>query len=104
MKRLRLGDTVVVLTGKDRGKQGKILKVIDNKVLVERVNIVKKHKKGNPNAGTQGGIIDKTMPINISNVGLYNSETKTADRVGFKFLSDGKKVRYFKSTKKVIDI
>ncbi len=104
MQKLRQGDEVVVLTGKDKGKQGKILQVIDqNKVLVEGINRAKKHQKGNPNQGVQGGIIDKDMPINISNVALYNPETKKADRVGFKFLDDGKKVRYFKSTNEVVD-
>lgn len=104
MQKLRQGDEVIVLIGKDKGKQGKILQVIDeNKVLVEGINRAKKHQKGNPNAGVQGGIIDKDMPINISNVALYNPETKKADRVGFKFLEDGKKVRYFKSTNEVVD-
>ena len=104
MQKIRLGDEVIVLIGKDRGKQGKVLKIIDEKkVLVEGINRAKKHQKGNPNAGVQGGIIDKDMPISISNVSLYNRETKKADRVGFKFLEDGKKVRYFKSTNEVID-
>ncbi len=104
MQKLKQGDEVVVLTGKDNGKRGKIVKLLgDNKLLVEGINRVKKHQKGNPNSGVQGGIIDKDMPINISNVGLYNPETKKADRVGFKFLDDGKKVRYFKSTNEVID-
>jgi len=104
MQKLKKGDKVIVLIGKDKGKQGKILNVIDDKkVLVEGINRAKKHQKGNPNAGTQGGIIDKDMPINISNVALYNPETKKADRVGFRFLDDGKKVRYFKSTNEVVD-
>jgi large subunit ribosomal protein L24 len=104
MNKLRQGDEVIVLAGKDKGKQGKIIALIENKkILVEGINRVKKHQKGNPNAGVQGGIIDKDMPINISNVGLYNPETKKADRVGFKFLDDGKKVRYFKSTNEVVD-
>jgi len=104
MNKLRQGDEVIVLAGKDKGKQGKIITLIENKkILVEGINRVKKHQKGNPNAGIQGGIIDKDMPINISNVGLYNPETKKADRVGFKFLDDGKKVRYFKSTNEVVD-
>lgn len=104
MQKLRKGDEVIVVIGKDKGKQGKIVRIIDEaKVLVEGVNRAKKHQKGNPNAGIQGGIIDKDMPINISNVALYNPETKKADRVGFKFLDDGKKVRYFKSTNEVVD-
>ncbi len=103
MQKLKQGDEVIVLTGKDKGKQGKVLKKIGNRLLVEGINRAKKHQKGNPNAGIQGGIIDKDMPIDISNVGLYNPETKKADRVGFKFLDDGKKVRYFKSTNEVVD-
>lgn len=104
MQKLRKGDEVIVVIGKDKGKQGKIVRIVDEaKVLVEGINRAKKHQKGNPNAGIQGGIIDKDMPINISNVALYNPETKKADRVGFKFLDDGKKVRYFKSTNEVVD-
>ncbi len=104
MQKLRKNDEVIVLTGKDKGKKGKVVKVInDQKVLVQGINRAKKHQKGNPNAGEQGGIIDKDMPINISNVGLFNPETNKADRVGFKFLEDGKKVRYFKSTNEVVD-
>jgi large subunit ribosomal protein L24 len=103
MHKLKQGDEVIVLVGKDKGKQGKILKKIGSRLLVEGINRAKKHQKGNPNAGVQGGIIDKDMPIDISNVGLYNPETKKADRVGFRFLEDGKKVRYFKSTNEVVD-
>ena len=104
MQKLKKGDEVIVLIGKDKGKLGKILSIIgDQRVLVEGINRVKKHQKGNPNAGIQGGIIDKDMPVNISNVALYNPETKKADRVGFRFLDDGKKVRYFKSTNEVVD-
>ena len=104
MQKLKQGDEVVILIGKDKGKQGKIIKIIgDSKVLVEGINRAKKHQKGNPNAGVQGGIVDIDMPISISNVGLYNPETKKADRVGFRFLDDGKKVRYFKSTNEVVD-
>ena len=104
MNKLKKDDQVIVLTGKDKGKQGKVVNILDDqKILVNGINRVKKHQKGNPNAGVQGGIIDKDMPINISNVGLYNPETQKADRVGFKFLDDGKKVRYFKSTNEVVD-
>ncbi len=104
MNKLKQGDEVIVLTGKDKGKHGKVISLsTDNKILVEGINRAKKHQKGNPNAGVEGGIIDKDMPINISNVGLLNPETKKADRVGFKFLDDGKKVRYFKSTNEVVD-
>ena len=105
MAKIRKGDDVVVRTGKDKGKSGRVTKVLkDNKVLVEGINQVKKNQKPNPNAGVSGGIIVKDMPINISNIGLYNPETKKADRVGFKFLEDGKKVRYFKSTNEVVDV
>jgi large subunit ribosomal protein L24 len=105
MQRIKQGDEVVVRTGKDKGKSGRVSKVFkDNKVLVEGINQVKKNQKPNPNAGVSGGIIVKDMPINISNIGLYNPATKKADRVGFKFLEDGKKVRYFKSTNEVVDV
>ncbi len=105
MQRIRKGDDVIVRTGKDKGKSGRVAKVLkDGMVLVEGINQVKKNQKPNPNAGVSGGIIVKDMPINISNIGLYNPTTKKADRVGFKFLEDGKKVRYFKSTKEVVDV
>jgi len=104
MQKIRQGDDVIVRTGKDKGKSGRVVKVLkNNKVLVEGINQVKKNQRPNPNAGISGGIIVKDMPINISNVGLYNPETKKADRVGFKFLEDGKKVRYFKSTNEIVD-
>ena len=104
MQRIKQGDDIIVRTGKDKGKSGRVSKVLkDNKVLVEGINQVKKNQKPNPNAGVSGGIIVKDMPINISNIGLYNPVTKKADRVGFKFLEDGKKVRYFKSTNEVVD-
>jgi large subunit ribosomal protein L24 len=105
MQKIKKGDEVIVRTGKDKGKRGKVSKVFSHgKLLVEGINRVKKHQKGNPNAGVQGGIIDKDMPIAISNVGLYNPETKKADRVGIKLSDEGKKVRYFKSTHKVIGV
>jgi large subunit ribosomal protein L24 len=105
MAKIRKGDDVIVRTGKDKGKSGRVTKILkDNMVLVEGINQVKKNQKPNPNAGVSGGIIVKDMPINISNIGLYNPETKKADRVGFKFLEDGKKVRYFKSTNEVVDV
>ena len=104
MARIKKGDDVIVRTGKDKGKSGRVTKILkDDKVLVEGINQVKKNQKPNPNAGVSGGIIIKDMPINISNIGLYNPETKKADRVGFRFLDDGKKVRYFKSTNEVVD-
>jgi large subunit ribosomal protein L24 len=105
MQKIKKGDDVIVRTGKDKGKSGRVTKVLkDNMVLVEGVNQVKKAQKPNPNAGVTGGIITKDMPINISNIGLYNPTTKKADRIGFKFLEDGTKVRYFKSTNEVVDV
>ena len=105
MAKIRKGDDVIVRTGKDKGKSGRVTKILkDNTVLVEGINQVKKNQKPNPNAGISGGIIVKDMPINVSNIGLYNPATKKADRVGFKFLEDGKKVRYFKSTNEVVDV
>ena len=105
MKKIKKGDNVVVLTGKDKGKTGQVVRVYDedSRVVVENVNIVKKHQRGNPNAGVPGGIIDKEMPIHISNVALVNSATGKADRVGIKKLEDGRKVRYFKSNGEVLD-
>jgi len=104
MQRIKKGDEVIVRIGKDKGKRGTVVKLSGaDKVLVQGINRVKKHQKPNPNKGIGGGIIDKDMPIHISNIGLYNSETKKADRVGFKFLEDGKKVRFFKSTNEVVD-
>jgi large subunit ribosomal protein L24 len=104
MAKIRKGDDVIVRTGKDKGKSGSVtMDLKDNKVLVEGINQVKKNQKPNPNAGINGGIIVKDMPINISNIGLYNPQTKKADRVGYKILEDGKKVRYFKSTNEVVD-
>jgi large subunit ribosomal protein L24 len=103
--KIRKGDEVVILTGKDKGKRGLVTKAFpeDDKVIVENVNIVKKHQKPNPNANVPGGIIEKEMPIDVSNVALYNSATGKADRVGFKVLDDGRKVRYFKSNGEVLD-
>ena len=103
MRRIKKGDQVVVIAGKDKGRQGTVLSVSDRKVLVENINMVKKHVRGNPMTGVEGGIIDKAMPIDISNVMLFNPMTKKGDRVGFKILEDGRKVRYFKSNGEVVD-
>ncbi|HIF17283.1 MAG TPA: 50S ribosomal protein L24 [Cycloclasticus sp.] len=104
MNKIKKGDEVIVLTGKDKGKRGVILTVVTaEKVIVEGVNTVKKHQKPNPNKGIEGGIVEKQMPINISNIAIYNAQTKKADRVGFKVLDDGKKVRFFKSNNEVLD-
>ncbi len=105
MQRLRKGDEVIVITGKDKGRRGTILNVIeDDRVLVENVNVVKKHQKPNPNAGVQGGIIEKEMPLDASNVMLFNPQTGKGDRVGVKTLEDGRKVRFYKSNKEVVDV
>ena len=105
MKKIKKGDDVIVLAGKDKGKTGPVVRVIDedDRIIVENVNVAKKHQKGNPNAGVPGGIIEKEMPIHISNVALVNSATGKADRVGIKQLEDGRKVRYFKSNGEVLD-
>ena len=104
MRKIKQGDQVVVLAGKDKGKQGTVLRVIEEKVVVEGVNMVKKHTKANPNKGEPGGILDKEMPMDASNVAIYNSASGKADRVGIKTLEDGRKVRYFKSNGEVVDI
>lgn len=104
MQRIRKGDEVVVIAGKDKGRQGTVERVLDNgKVLVEGINIVKKHQRANPNMGVAGGIVDKEMPLHASNVMLFNPETGKGDRVGFKTLDDGRKVRFFKSNNEVLD-
>ncbi|MET0067623.1 MAG: 50S ribosomal protein L24 [Candidatus Thiodiazotropha sp.] len=103
--KIKKGDEVIVITGKDKGKRGTVVKMLDdNRLVVENVNMVKKHTKPNPNRGEPGGIVDKEMPLHISNVALYNPATDKADRVGFKILEDGKKVRIFKSNQEVVDI
>ena len=105
MNKLKRGDEVFVTSGKDKGRRGTIVEIIGNqKVLVEGINIVKKHTKPNPNAGVEGGIIDKTMPIDISNVMIWNAENEQPEKVGIKTEKDGKKVRIFKKTGKTIDI
>lgn len=105
MKKIRKGDQVIVLTGRDRGKIGEVLQVLaDGRALVNDVNVVKRHTKPNPVKGIQGGILDKEAPIHLSNLAVYNPVTKKADRVGFRTLEDGRKVRYFKSDQEVVDI
>lgn len=105
MSKIRKEDNVIIIAGKNKGMRGKVLKVLsDGKVLVEGVNIIKKHIKPNPNKGVQGGIVEKEAPIHGSNVALVNPATNVAERVGFRYLDDGRKVRYFKSTNEVIDI
>ena len=106
MNRIKKGDEVVVLTGKDRGKHGVVLNVLadEDKVIVENVNMVKRHTKGNPMQAKPGGIVEKEMSIHISNVAIWNSITGKGDRIGFRTLGDGQKVRYFKSNNEVVDV
>lgn len=105
MNKIRKGDDVVVLAGRDKGKRGTVLKVLANgRALVNDVNIVKKHVKPNPNKGETGGIIEKEAPVHLSNLALFNPRSKKADRVGIKVLEDGKKVRFFKSDGEVVDV
>jgi large subunit ribosomal protein L24 len=103
--KIKKGDDVIVLTGKDKSKRGTVVRMVgSDHVIVENINMVKKHTKPNPNKGDPGGILNKEMPIHISNVALYNSATGKADRVGFKILQDGRKVRVFKSNEEVVDV
>jgi large subunit ribosomal protein L24 len=99
MNKIRSGDEVIAIAGRDKGKRGKVMqRVDDSKLLIEGINLVKKHAKPNPMKGITGGIIEKTMPIHQSNVAIFNGATGKADRVGIKLLADGKKVRVFKSS------
>jgi len=105
MQRIKKGDDVVVIAGKDKGKRGSVLGVMpDGRLVVSDVNMVKRHTKPNPNRGVPGGIIEKEMPIHPSNIMLFNPQTSKGDRIGFRILEDGRKVRYFKSTDEVVDI
>ena len=105
MRKIRKGDDVIILTGKDKGKRGSIMKVVDeDRVMVENCNMAKKHVKPNPNTGETGGIVEKEMPMDISNVALFNPATGKGDRVGIKILEDGRKVRYYKSNGEVVDV
>jgi large subunit ribosomal protein L24 len=105
MRKIKKGDEVIVLAGRDKGKRGSVLRVLgDDRVVVENLNMVKRHTKPNPQRAEAGGILDKEMPMHVSNVALYNSDVGKADRVGFKFLEDGRKVRFFKSNGEVVDI
>jgi large subunit ribosomal protein L24 len=104
MQKIKKGDDVIVIAGKDKGRRGTVLSVQETgRVLVEGVNMVKKHMKPNPNAGQQGGIVEKEMPIDRSNLMLFNPLTSKGDRVGIKTLEDGRKVRFFKSSNEVVD-
>ena len=99
MNKIRKGDQVIVTTGRDKGKRGTVTQRVDEeRIVVDGVNVAKKHVKPNPLKGTQGGVVDKVMPIHQSNVAIYNAATGKADRVGIKLLADGKKVRVYKSS------
>ncbi len=104
MKKIRKGDQVVVIAGRNKGRRGAVIEVMaDDRVRVEGLNMVKKNQKPNPQAGIQGGIVEREAPLHLSNVLLYNPATQKGDRVGFKTLASGKKVRIFKSNNEVVD-
>ena len=106
MRKIKTGDDVIVITGKDKGKRGNVVRMLheENRVVVENVNMAKRHTKPNPMRGVAGGIVQREMPIHISNVALFNPATKKADRVGVRTLSDGRRVRFFKSNSEVVDV
>lgn len=105
MQRIKKGDEVIVTAGRDKGRRGNVMEILkNNRVMVENINVVKKHAKPNPMAGVEGGIIEKEMSIAISNIMLFNPATNKGDRVGIKTLEDGKKVRFFKSNNEVVDV
>jgi large subunit ribosomal protein L24 len=105
MRKIRKGDDVIVTTGRERGKRGTVLRLVgDQHVLVEGANRVKKHQRPNPMKGVTGGIIEKEMPLHISNVALFNPATKKGDRVGIRKLEDGRRVRFFKSNDEAVDV
>lgn len=104
MKKIRKGDEVIVIAGKDKGRRGEVLRCVSAGLLVVGgVNLVKKHVRPNPMKGEQGGIVEKEAPIHVSNVALFNPISKKADRVGFRVLEDGRKVRFFKSSGELVD-
>ena len=104
MRKIKKGDEVIVTAGKDKGKRGAVLRVLDaDHVVVEGANLVKKHQRPNPMKGSTGGIVEKEMPLHVSNVAIFNPATKKGDRVGFKVLNDGRHVRVFKSNGEMID-
>lgn len=103
MQKIKKDDSVIVIAGKDKGKKGTVLRVVADKVVVSGLNKAKKHQKPNPMSGVAGGIIEKEMPIHVSNVAVFNPATEKADRVGFKILEDGRKVRVFKSSGELVE-
>lgn len=105
MRKIKKGDQVVVLCGKDKGKKGAVLSFQgEDRLIVEGINLVRKHQKPNPSRGVNGGIVEKALSIHVSNVALYNPGTNKSDRVGFRLLADGRKVRFFKATNEVVDL
>jgi large subunit ribosomal protein L24 len=105
MNRIRKGDQVIVIAGRDKGRRGTVLQVLpDDRLVVENVNVVKRHQRPNPAKGLQGGIVQKEMPLHTSNVMLFNPATEKGERIGFRTLEDGRKVRYFKSNNEVVDV
>ena len=103
MNRIRKGDQVIVIAGADKGKKGEVVRVVGEKIVVQNINIIKRHTKPNPQAGQAGGIIEREAPIHISNVMLFNTGSGKGERVGFKVLEDGRKVRVFRSSGEAID-
>jgi large subunit ribosomal protein L24 len=103
MNKIRKGDEVVVIAGRSKGRRGTVIKMLEGQVLVEGVNLVKRHTKPNPQKNVQGGIIEKEAPLDLSNVMLWNPVTKKGDRVGVRTLADGRKIRFFKSNKESVD-
>lgn len=105
MRKIKKGDDVIIIAGKDKGKRGNVTRVLpEGRVFVEGANMIKRHTKPNPNAGQSGGIVEKEASLADSNVAIFNTATGKADRIGFRTLEDGRKVRYFKSTKEVLDV
>ena len=102
MQKIRRDDEIIVIAGKDKGKRGKVLKVLDDRLVIGGINLIKRHTKPNPMSGVQGGIVEKEAPLHVSNVAIFNGATNKADRVGFK-VEEGKKIRVFKSTQKPVD-
>ena len=103
MNRIRKGDQVIVTTGKDKGKKGEVVRMLGEKVVVSNVNVIKRHTKPNPQAGQPGGVVEREAPIHISNVMLFNPATGKGERVGFKVLEDGRKLRVFRSSGEAVD-
>lgn len=105
MRKIKQGDEVIVIAGKDKGRRGQVIRVLaaNGKVVVQNVNVAKRHTRGNPAAGVPGGIIEKEMPLDVSNVAIFNAKTGKGDRVGIRVLEDGRKARFFKSNNELID-